>query len=236
MIYHSALVLLGPLLYVQGKLVRRFTPQLDEPVGERAGQRGEGEPLQLLIAGDSAAAGMGVDHQQQALSGSLVSALSSRRAVSWQLLAKSGDASSQLLDKLLQEPAEAFETVVISIGVNDVIAMVKSAHWVDNLHQLVDLLQGKFAAQRIYFSSIPPMQLFPALPNPLGWWLGLRARQFNALMREVAEQRDGCQFVLIPYPADRSYIAVDGFHPGPPAYQLWGKHIAEIIDSGPAVQ
>lgn len=236
MIYHSALVLLGPLLYVQGKLVRRYTPQLAEPEGERTGQLGQGDALQLLIAGDSAAAGVGVDHQQQALSGTLVSALSSRRAVSWQLLAKSGDASDQLLDKLLQQPAEPFATVVISIGVNDVTAMVKSANWVDNLHQLIDLLQSKFAAQCIYFSSIPPMQLFPALPNPLRWWLGLRARQFNALMQGVAEQRDGCQFVQIPYPPDRSYIAEDGFHPGPSAYQLWGEHIAELIESGAAAQ
>lgn len=229
MIYRTAFVLLGPVLYAQGKFVRRVTPRLPEPEGLRTGYSGEGEQLQLLITGDSAAAGVGVTHQDEALSGRLVSALSSTHAVSWQLLAKSGDTSSQLLKKLEQAPTAAFESVVISIGVNDVTGLVRSKRWVKNLSAIIELLRTKFSAQQIYLSSVPPMHYFPALPNPLRWWLGLRAKRFNRLMERLATTEHGCTFVKIPYPADRSYIADDGFHPGRHAYKLWGEHVAKII-------
>ena len=76
MLYHLALILIGPVLFLQGKHVKRVTPKLSEPEGHRHGQVGQGKGLSLLIVGDSAAAGVGVEHQQQALSGRLVAALS----------------------------------------------------------------------------------------------------------------------------------------------------------------
>lgn len=229
MMYYIALALLWPLFYLQGKFVRWFKAQLPEPDGERVGQVGEGEELLLLITGDSAAAGGGVGHQRHALSGTLVSALSATRAVSWRLLAQSGDSSSRLLEKLTEAPANRVEIVVVSIGVNDVTSLTSCGRWVTNLHALATLLRAKFGAKQIYLSSIPPMHLFPGLPNPLRWWLGLRARQFNELMQAVAENEVGCMFVQVPYPLDPSYIAADGFHPGKFTYKLWGEHIAEMI-------
>ena len=67
---------LAPFLILQGRHVRRITPRLPEPDGARAGQAGSGQPLRLLIVGDSAAAGVGVSTQQDALSGQLIALLS----------------------------------------------------------------------------------------------------------------------------------------------------------------
>ena len=64
----STLVLL-PVLFVQGTKVRKNTPRLLEASGDREGIVGKGRPLSLLILGDSAAAGVGVETQQDALSG-----------------------------------------------------------------------------------------------------------------------------------------------------------------------
>lgn len=228
--YHAALILLGPLLYAQGKYVRRVAPELPEGEGEREGRVGFGQPLSLLIAGDSAAAGVGVDHQDQALSGRLVAALCVDRAVSWRLLATSGDASRELLEVLQAQPLAHYDTVVLSIGVNDVTGLTSSRVWVKNLEDIITVLGERFGAGHIILSSIPPMHLFPALPQPLRWWLGLRARQFNRLMESVAGDHACCSYAAIPYPNDRAdFIAPDGFHPGELAYSLWGEHLAALI-------
>jgi lysophospholipase L1-like esterase len=231
-LYHLGFILIGPVLFVQGKYVKRVTPKLPEPEGHRHGQVGQGKGLSLLIVGDSAAAGVGVDHQQRALSGRLVAPLSKTNAVSWKLIAQSGDTSRQLLDRLHAMPQEEFDSAVVSIGVNDVTGLTRASAWTGNVRLIVQLLTEKFGVRRVYLSSIPPMHLFPALPNPLRWWLGLRANQFNVLMSAVAESERSCIYVPIPYSGDLSAIAADGFHPGAEAYTVWGDCVAELIQRG----
>lgn len=229
MIYYIATLLLGPVFYVQGRYVKRVTPSLPEPEGDRSGQTGAGAQLSLLIVGDSAAAGVGVDHQERALSGCLVRFLSDAHSVNWKLVANTGDTSAQLLERLTHASKASFATVVVSIGVNDVTGMTAAREWVKNLEAIIAILKCRFEARKIYFSSIPPMHFFPALPHPLRWWLGSRARQLNALMQRVTENNSGCEFVSVPYTFDSKFIAADGFHPGYHAYELWAQHLAGLI-------
>jgi lysophospholipase L1-like esterase len=229
MIFHLATIVLGPVFYLQGRYVKRVTPKLPEPVGDRAGQVGDGPHMSLLIVGDSAAAGVGVAHQEQGLSGHLLDSLRGRHSVTWKLIANSGDRSDQLLERLKCAPVERFGMVVVSIGVNDVTALTSTAQWVKNLDAIVDTLRSKFGAEQIFFSSVPPMHYFPALPHPLRWWLGLRARHLNSYMQQVTERNVGCEFVWVPYMLDHKYVAADGFHPGRLAYEVWGACIAELI-------
>ncbi len=229
MVYYIATLLLGPVFYVQGRYVRRVTPRLPEPVGDRAGQIGAGPQLSLLIVGDSAAAGVGVDRQESALSGCLVRSLSEAHSVNWKLIANTGDTSAQLFERLTHAPKARFETIVVSIGVNDVTGITTVKEWVKNLEAIIEVLRHQFGARQIYFSSGPPMHYFPVLPHPLRWWLGSRARQLNAHMQKVTENNSGCEFVFVPYTFDSKFIAADGFHPGYYAYELWGQHLAGLI-------
>lgn len=64
--------LLGPLLWLQARHVRRVTLRMPEPPGLRAGTAGGGPLIRLLVAGDSGAAGVGAPTQDQALCGQLV--------------------------------------------------------------------------------------------------------------------------------------------------------------------
>lgn len=226
---HIALALIGPMLYLQGRRVRQRTPQLPEPQGARIGTTGQGAALRLLIVGDSAAAGVGVADQQQALSGQLVAALAADHTVSWQLLARSGDTSAQLLDALADAPAQAVDVVVVSIGVNDVTALISRRRWRANLRALVGLLEGRFGRPRVVLTPVPPMHRFPALPQPLRWWLGLRAQALNRDMRRLADAHAAVSCVPIDYPADTQFMASDGFHPGARAYALWARHLARAI-------
>ena len=227
--YHIGLAALAPVLLVQGRYVRRVTPKLPEPPGDRFGTAGHGKRLRLLLLGDSAAAGVGVDHLDQALCGQLVSALAKTHEVEWLLEAKTGHTSTQVLSTLKNLPRKPWDVAVVSVGVNDVTAMTRSGVWQQNLMDLVATLCHEFCCQRVYLSSVPPMHLFPALPNPLRWWLGLRATQFNNIMDRVAQSDTRCEFVQVPYRGEPDEIAADGFHPGKPAYRAWSEHLVTKI-------
>lgn len=229
MLYHLATLLLAPLFLVQGKWVRRVTPQLPEPDGARAGVWGTGPALRLMILGDSAAAGVGVDSQADALSGKLVAALGEFYRVTWKLVAESGHDSSEVLARLRNEPPATYDVVVISVGVNDVTGLTARSRWQQNLTEMTDLLVERFGARHILFSSLPPMHYFPALPQPLRWWLGSRAIQLNQAVQKMAAEHPRCEFVAVAFPFEHSYMAEDGFHPGPAAYSLWGEQLAKVI-------
>lgn len=230
-LHHFALTaLLGPLLLVQGMYVRRTTPKLPEPDGERCGVSGRGPPLRLLIAGDSAAAGVGALRQEEALAGQLVAALASHFSVHWRLHATTGWTTEDALQQLGGAEDQRYDFIVTSLGVNDVTANRPPRRWLGEQAQLIDMLVRKHAPRKILMTALPPMHTFPALPQPLRWYLGRAAARMNRLLQEWAGQRAECHF-MVPFEGLRGpgYIASDGFHPGPAAYAAWGARLAETI-------
>lgn len=225
-----ATIALGPLLLLQGRYVRRVTPRLPEPPGARQGECGEGPLLRLLILGDSAAAGVGAAHQDDALSGQLVLALSRHFRVCWVLQAQTGITTAETLQQLQAGPEGVFDVVVTSLGVNDVTSNCSPARWLQHKAQLLHLLQQRYRAQLLLLSSLPPMHRFPALPQPLRWYLGAQAQRYNHALQGLLQQRSDCRLVTVAPPPDgRDLIASDGFHPGPGFYRLWGQQLAHDI-------
>lgn len=224
-----AAVALAPLLIAEALYIRRVTPRLPEPSGDRSGTDGTGPRLRLLILGDSAAAGVGVFTQDQALSGQLVCALGAGFQVSWKLIATTGHKAKDIVSLLEELSPETFDVVVTSIGVNDVTHGTSVSKWIDKQKQIIELLQAKFHSPYILLSSVPPMHLFPALPQPLRWYLGMRAKRFNSELAKLTEGDRRCAVVTINFSLEAGYMAADGFHPGAPAYALWARHVADII-------
>jgi len=227
-----ATIALGPVLLAQGKRVRRRVPTLPEPPGARAGLVGEGPALRLLILGDSAAAGVGAASQDEALAGQLAVALAPTFRLQWRLFAFTGATTGQVLRRLEADPPEACDVVLTSLGVNDVTGRLPLDAWRRRQERLVDLLRERLGARRILLSGLPPMHRFPALPQPLRWYVGSRARDFNRVLAEIAASRTGCEFLALDHEMmDVSAMASDGFHPGPPIYALWAQEAARRINN-----
>ena len=220
---------LGPLLLLQGLHVRRVTPRLPEADGERQGEIGQGPPLRLLIAGDSAAAGVGAAQQAEALSGRLTALLAADFRVSWKLVATTGHTTAQALQQLRESPREAYDVVVTSLGVNDLTGRTPTRLWLRQQAELVGLLREQFQARHILLSALPPMHVFPALPQPLRWYMGAQAQRYNLGLQAWARQHGDCEFLATEFPGDLAMMASDGFHPGPGAYALWAKQLAARI-------
>ena len=229
MLHRVATLGLGPMLLAQGYYVRRTIPRLAEPSGARSGTAGAGPPLRLLIVGDSAAAGVGVETQAQALSGQLVAALAGEFRVSWALVAKSGYTSEQLIHRLRRTRPYRFDVAVTSLGVNDATAGVRPVHWLQRQGELIGLLAERFGVRHVLLSALPPVHRFPALPQPLRWYIGQRAHRLNRGLAAFAGAKAQCEIVSIPGELDPAAMAVDGFHPGPPVYALWAEQLAQVI-------
>lgn len=229
MYYPLVTIGLAPILLAQGRRVRRDTIRLPEAEGQRHGERGDGERLRVLIVGDSAAAGVGATHQDHALSGRLTMALSARFNVSWRLLATTGHTTAEVIKQLESAEPAPVDIVVTSVGVNDATAGTSTSQWMQRQQQLLDILHQRFEARHIMMTALPPMQVFPALPQPLRWYMGLRAARLNKALSRLLLNVPHAELVTPRFPLELAYMAEDGFHPGPLAYALWAEQMAEAI-------
>ncbi len=232
---------LGPLLLAQGRRVRRTTPELPEPPGAREGVAGEGPALRLLVLGDSAGAGVGAASQDEALTGRIVDGLRGRFRVEYRLVARTGTTTGAAIRLLERMDAFPTDAVVTSLGVNDVTGDVGVAKFLERQRRLHELLRAKFGARLILATGIPPMARFPALPQPLRWYLGARAWELDrALSAELPDGR-GAEYLALAGELDAGHMAADGFHPGPVVYAAWGAAAAARIaaafaKAGPAAE
>lgn len=221
-----------PVLLIQGTKVRKNTLRLPEASGDREGRIGQGKPLSLLILGDSAAAGVGVETQQDALSGAIITELQHEYQLWWKLHAKTGDTTKQVLQAIHDLEPQIYDVVVTSIGVNDVTKLTSAKSWIKQQKQLFTQIQNRFQPKLIIVSGVPPMQHFPALPQPLAWLFGKYAEQMNDTLQQwVAAQT---QFRFIQYDIESFQamnlpMASDGFHPSKEIYAIWGQQVAALV-------
>jgi lysophospholipase L1-like esterase len=218
-----------PILFIQGLYVKWATPKLPEATGARSGNSGFGRQIKLLIIGDSAAAGVGVNTQEEAFAGQLVSSLSPEYEISWKLIAQTGLKAKDIVERLRSADAESFNIALLSVGVNDITRGTGANAWRASQLSLIKLLKEKFGCRHVFLACIPPMHLFPALPQPLRWWLGVKAKKFNQILKMLCEDQGRCTLVHMDLPFKKEYMAEDGFHPGASAYTLWGRYTAEVI-------
>lgn len=228
----TATLALFPALLIQGNRVKKNTIRLSEAEGARDGITGQGQTLTLLILGDSAAAGVGVVHQNDALLGAVVSALQHQYQVHWRLEAQSGDTTSQVIQKTQKMVNQKYDVVVTSVGVNDVTRLMSARTWIKQQQQFYQLIQAKFQPELIIATGVPPMHLFPALPNPLSWLFGQYAKQMNLQLEKMVSKQKDMQWIeydIQKYQSMNLKMAKDGFHPSKEIYQIWGKEVADRI-------
>ena len=224
-----ARVVLLPVLLAQGRVVRRKALILPEPEGARSGRAGTGPALKVLIVGDSSAAGVGTNTQKDALAGQVAAALAPHFSVYWRLVAETGASTTTTHATLKHLETERFDLAIIALGVNDVTGAVTRRRWIAEQSALHHLLQERFGVQRIYASGLPPMGLFPLLPQPLRWILGAQAARLDRALAAIAARDEVVRHIPFNLPHEARYFAEDGYHPSPPAYALWAGVLADLI-------
>ncbi|MCB2020146.1 MAG: SGNH/GDSL hydrolase family protein [Burkholderiaceae bacterium] len=227
---------LAPVLIAQAVATRRRAPVLPEAAGDREGLLGAGsDPLHLLIAGDSSAAGVGVAHQDQAFVGHLSRALQRRldRPIRWSLQARSGLTTRQVHAMLREtwgdKTLPAAQLAVVLTGVNDVIDQIGVRRAMAERVALADWLLGERGVEHVVFAPLPPVHRFPLLPRPLRDVMGSDARRHDEAIARWAATRRDVSHTPIEFDLSTDAMASDGFHPGEPVYRACGEALAAHI-------
>jgi len=227
-----ATVPLLPLALPLAVHARRTALRLPIAQGEPAGVAGAGlpgEPLRLLLIGESTVAGVGVTTFDQSLAGCLAEALAERlqRPVCWRACGENGITAAQAQERLLPlglgEPADL---ALLVFGVNDTTHLTPSSRWLQALAAMAEALEGQGC--RVAFSAVPPLQHFSALPWLLRQLMGWRASLLDRELRALA-QRLGVLHCALDLPFEPAYLAEDGYHPSAQGYRCWAEGLAEHL-------
>jgi lysophospholipase L1-like esterase len=137
----------------------------------------------------------------------------------------------ELIPRLERAPADL---IVVALGVNDTTKLTPRAKWRKALYQIVLRVREKTSCP-ILFASLPPMEHFRALPQPLRVMLGARARMLDDDIARVTKASPGAHHHRAELKLEPDYLASDGFHPSELGYALWGaqlaKHAARLVAS-----
>jgi len=222
-----------PILWLQGRHVRKNTPRLPGASGPTSGLvAGAGPPLRLLAVGESTVAGVGAPDHAQALTGQIAAALAeqSGRGVSWRACGMIGASAATLRRRLLPDLAPApADIIVLALGVNDVLELNAPGRWARDLAGLIDDLRGLAGPAPVVLAAVPPMGRFPALPQPLRGVLGLRAHALDRAARRLAPSLDRVTHSPARLTVAAGMFCADRFHPSVQGYRRWGGLIAGSI-------
>ena len=216
------------LALLQGAWLYATRPRLQEPTGPREGTLGQGPDLRLLILGDSAAAGVGVATQDDALAGHLPRSLAQDRTVDWRLAARCGATTASTLKRLQALHAEPFDVVLMAVGINDAKNGVAKNTYRNNYRTIIETLRTRHSAGIILCTALPPVLSFPTVPEPLRSIMGTRAAEFDIALQELCIEM-GTDYLPHDAPPDPKMLAADGLHPGAPYYRLWADAAATQI-------
>ena len=146
--------------------------------------------------------------------------------------AKTGDTTKQVYQAIQQLEPKKYDVVVTSVGVNDVTKLISAKTWIKQQKQLFTQIQNRFQPKLIIVSGVPPMQHFPALPQPLAWLFGKYAEQMNDALKQWLAPQPQFRFIeydIKNFQAMNLSMASDGFHPSKEIYAIWGQQVATLV-------
>jgi lysophospholipase L1-like esterase len=183
----------------------------------------------MLAVGDSIIAGVGAGHISNALAGRTASALAASlgATVHWQALGGIGYRAQKIIDELLPAmPPEPADFIIVSVGVNDITGLTSLRNWRSRLGLLLERLREHSPDAAIAVAGVPPLGLFPLLPQPLRSVAGLRAETFEFSCREVVSTLPNCIHVPVAFDFSPDKFAADGYHPSEESYRSFGEEMA----------
>ncbi|WP_034296236.1 SGNH/GDSL hydrolase family protein [Herbaspirillum sp. RV1423] len=232
-----------PWLQAQGKRTRRVTPRLPEAAGAREGvclpEGGGGDDqsdgaIELFAIGESPVAGVGVETQEHAITAEFARQLAAcrRQSVRWAAFGKNGatvaDAIGEVLPLLQALPQHKKRIVLIAFGVNDSTSFHSSGRYRRDLATLIAAVQGQLAPELLIIAGVPPLHLFPALPQPLRHVLGMKACALSRVAQQLAASTPHAIYVPVRSDArDRSLMAHDGYHPSAAGVRIWAQQLVQ---------
>lgn len=175
---------LSGLLILEAKLARRTVgePTAEPPKADGVYGRGRTKPIELVLIGDSSAAGLGVDNPDETPGALIAAGLSSiaNRRVRLTVVARSGAQSGDLdrqIDLTLEHLARP-DLSVVMVGTNDVTHRVRPSVSVRRLEQAVRRLRA--IGSEVVVGTCPDLGTVEPIAQPLRYVVRRWSRQLAA--------------------------------------------------------
>jgi lysophospholipase L1-like esterase len=223
---------LFPVLLSQAFALRRHALTLVPASGPATGTIGRGEPLRFLAIGDSIIAGVGARRVERSTVVHVARFMSGRlaREINWHASAVIGAGAKRVRREVVpQLPAQAFDVILVSVGVNDVLKLERKGRFQRQLLKLIRALQRHSPYAVIGFLGLPPLDEFPKLRRPLRWLVGHRVRHFDAVAREALKRVPNALHIPVHFSPRRDMFSDDGLHPSEPSQRRLAKIIAGAL-------
>lgn len=227
------------LLRHQARVARRV---IGVPLGEetheadRTYKKKYGETIELLLLGDSIAAGLGAEKPKRTLGAQLASrtAKATGRAVRLRTAARVGSESRELTGQIEALPrGYTPDVVVIVVGGNDVTHRIRVAESTRHLAEAISELRGRGCA--VVVGTCPDLGALLPVPRPLRSLAGRASRQLAIAQTQVATQL-GARAVSLASVVGPFFVAqpdemfaLDQFHPSGAGYRRTAKALLPSV-------
>ena len=227
------------VLRLQAQVARRA---IGKPLGEdthrsdRVYKKKHGDPIDLLLLGDSIAAGLGAETPKHTLGAQLARRLAkrTRRSVRLHTAAHVGSETSMLRAQLAAlAPGYSADVAVIVVGGNDVTHRVRTSLSRQHLAEAVGALRDR--GTEVVVGTCPDLGALTAVPQPLRTLARIASRQLAAAQREVVTELGGRAVSLadvvgpffVAQPDEM--FAIDRFHPSGAGYRRTAKALLPSV-------
>jgi lysophospholipase L1-like esterase len=228
----AAAMPLAPLLLVQARKARASIPRLPDAALPWTGALPGAELIRLLVLGDSTAAGVGVDSQNEALPGSFAHEFGDRfdRGTTWTAIGENGATSRDILERFIDEATtERYDVVFLTIGANDALGLRSRRAFARDVREIVRRLREVSPDALLLVSLMPRFDRFRSLQRPLRWNLALHAASLDDAARAAVRGLDRVFALPKPPPYTPTFWATDLFHPGPSGYREWAEFVLDSV-------
>ena len=219
-----------PVLYGQGKWVRKKSPRLPHAPAPWSGRIGGSKPISVLGLGDSTIAGVGVSDADKGLVAQFCRHLAalSGRGVTWEALGESGATSKDILANFLPKAiSHKADLILVSLGANDAKDLKPLWSTVSRFRKLLTSLHHAYPNSLIIFSSLPAFRYFHVLPQPTRFLINSHAEAIDRSIRKLVEARSFAMMTPRPPKYPEGFFARDNFHPSEQGYEGWAKFTIE---------
>jgi lysophospholipase L1-like esterase len=201
----------------------------------------DGEPLTLVVLGDSSVAGVGGVAAEDTLTYGVAKALSDRYRVSLHALGVSGSRLGHVVGEQLPQVAGLDpDIVLVCVGTNDITHGTTLREARRQLRLLVEGLTEVAPDAKVIVSGLPPTETAIAFHRPLRDLLGLRALLFTRLYRAELTPHgisvfDIARLTKAAFHGKREMFSADLFHPSSAGYAflatVYGRAVRDALDA-----
>ncbi len=237
----AAAVGVRTLIARQAAVARR---RIGKPLGEQAldadriwrRKKHPGRPVELVLLGDSIAAGLGAEHRRDTLGARLAKGVArvEGRPVRLRTAAVVGSETSALADQVDSLPVDYRPDVaVIVVGGNDVTHRIPPSRSAQQLEDAVRGLRERGVA--VVVGTCPDLGTLRAIPQPLRSLAARSSRQLATAQAAATDRADGRVVALAravgPVFAERpdEMFSVDRFHPSALGYRRTAEALLPAV-------